>query len=204
MTPEAIQMISQAKNTTTKRWKGRIKTAGAAAMLMQGIQDDLENIETNQQAALGSVRLKVRAPPPKVDWACPQCQTNFSNKQAMRMHEVAIHKDKHLAHGFLRRTNCPCCMCEYHTKRLGYQALEDYQGVLIKNEVLQTRGRWIQCRNSRRHRTSKAKGRTKEKAPGAFAVASRPPDWSPASSVPASLRDTRGILSQDPATQPRI
>ena len=116
VTPEVIQMISQAKNTTKKRWKARIKTAGAAAMLIQGTQDDLENIEHFQQAALGSVGVKVGAPPPKVDGACPQCQQCFTNKQAMRMHEVAIHKAKHLAHAFLPGTNCPCCMCEYHTK----------------------------------------------------------------------------------------
>ena len=116
MTPEAIQMISHAKDATKKRWTSRIKTAGAAAVLMQGTQDDFENLEQIQQAALGSVGLKVGAPPTKVDLSCPQCQKCFTNKQAMRMHEVAIHKAKHLAHAFLPGTNCPCCMCEYHTK----------------------------------------------------------------------------------------
>ena len=69
VTPTDIQMIAQAKDTTKKRWKVRIKTAGAAAMLMQDTQDDLENIQTFQQAALLSAGLKVGAPPVKVDWA---------------------------------------------------------------------------------------------------------------------------------------
>ena len=61
VTPTEIQMIAQAKDTTKKRWRVRIKTAGAAAMLMQDTQDDLENIENIQQAALLSVGLKVGA-----------------------------------------------------------------------------------------------------------------------------------------------
>ena len=89
--PKAIQMIGQAKGATSKIWKARIKTADAAAVLMQGTHDDLENLEQIQQAALGSVGLKVSTPPTKVDWACPQCLKCFTNKQAMRMHEVAIH-----------------------------------------------------------------------------------------------------------------
>ena len=86
VTPTGMQMIAQAKETTQKRWKARIKTAAAAAVLIQGTQDDLENLEKFQQAALVSVGLKVGAPPVKVDWACPQCQKCFTNKQAMRMH----------------------------------------------------------------------------------------------------------------------
>ena len=63
VTPTDIQMIAQAKDTTKKRWKVRIKTAGAAAMLMQDTQDDLENLEQIQQAAMLSVGFKVCAPP---------------------------------------------------------------------------------------------------------------------------------------------
>ena len=91
---------------------------------MQGAQDDLGNLEKFQQAALVSVGLKVGAPPVKVDWACPQCQMCFSNKQAMRMHEVTIHKAKHIAHAFLLGTNCPCCICEYHTKEKAIRHLK--------------------------------------------------------------------------------
>ena len=32
------------------------------------------------------------------------------------MHETSVHKLKHIAHAFLPGTNCPRCMCEYHTK----------------------------------------------------------------------------------------
>ena len=42
---------------------------------MQATQDDLENLEKFQQEALGSVGLKVGAPPVSVDWVCPQFQT---------------------------------------------------------------------------------------------------------------------------------
>ena len=34
VTPEAIHMIGQAKDATKKRWKARIKTVVAAAILM--------------------------------------------------------------------------------------------------------------------------------------------------------------------------
>ena len=51
------------------------------------------------------------------NWAWPQCQKSFRNKQAMRMHEVAKHKIMHIAHAFMPATNCPCCMREFHTKR---------------------------------------------------------------------------------------
>ena len=96
--------------------KDRCCRSNVNAMQMQGTQHDVENLEKFQQAALVSVGLKVGAPPVKVDWACPQCQKCFTSTQAMQMHEVAIHKIKHLAHAFLPGTNCPCCMCEYHIK----------------------------------------------------------------------------------------
>ena len=63
VTPEAIQLISQAKNTTNKRWKARIKTADAAAMLMQGAQDDLENIEKQTAGSSGFRGIKSRGTP---------------------------------------------------------------------------------------------------------------------------------------------
>ena len=62
LTPTAIQIIAQAKDTTKKRWRVRIKTAEAAAMLMQDTQDDFENLEKFQQADLVSVGLTVGAP----------------------------------------------------------------------------------------------------------------------------------------------
>ena len=58
VTPTPIQMIVQAKDTTKKRWRVRLKTAQAAAMLMQDTQDDLENLERFQQSAFVSVGLK--------------------------------------------------------------------------------------------------------------------------------------------------
>ena len=73
---------------------------------------------------MGSVGLKVGAPPVSVDWACPQCQKCFSSKQTMRMHEVTIHKAKHIAHAFLPATNCQCCMWEYHTKEKAIRHLK--------------------------------------------------------------------------------
>ena len=54
VTPTPSQMIVQAKDTTKKRWRVRLKTAPAAAMLMQDTQDDLENLKKFQQSALGS------------------------------------------------------------------------------------------------------------------------------------------------------
>ena len=62
VTPTPGQMIVQAKDTTKKRWRVRLKTAQAAAMLMQDTQDDLENLEEFQQSAFVSVGLKVGAP----------------------------------------------------------------------------------------------------------------------------------------------
>ena len=91
---------------------------------MQGTQDDLGNHEQIQQEALGSVGLKNGAPPVSADWACPQCQKCFANKQAMRMHEVAVHKAMHIAHVDLPATICQCCMWEYHTKEKAIRHLK--------------------------------------------------------------------------------
>ena len=130
VTPRPSQMIVQAKDTTKKRWMVRLKTAQAAAMLMQDTQDDLENLEKFQQSAFVSVGLKVGAPPVKADWACPQCQKCFTNKQAMRMHETVVHKLKHIAHDYLPATNCPMCMREYHTKDKAIRHLKTTQKCL--------------------------------------------------------------------------
>ena len=83
---------------------------------MQGTEGYFEHFEQFQQDALGSVGLKVGAPPVSVDWACPQCQTCFKNKQAMQMHEVTKHQLMHVAHAYMPATNCLCFMWEYHTK----------------------------------------------------------------------------------------
>ena len=45
VTPTGTKMLVQAKATIKKIWKARIKTATAAAVLMQGTQDDLGNLE---------------------------------------------------------------------------------------------------------------------------------------------------------------
>ena len=71
VTPTPIQMIVQAKDTTKKIWRVRIKTAEAAAMLMQDTQDDFENLEKFQQSAFVSVGLKVGAPPVIADMGMP-------------------------------------------------------------------------------------------------------------------------------------
>ena len=75
---------------------------------MQGAEDDFENLEKFQQDALGSVGLKVGAPPASVDWACPQRQKCFKNKQAMRMHEVTKHQLLHYAYAYMPEANCLC------------------------------------------------------------------------------------------------
>ena len=67
VSPSGITLLAQAKATTKKTWKTRIKTAIEAAILMQGPEDDLEHFEKFQQEALGSVGLKVGAPPISVD-----------------------------------------------------------------------------------------------------------------------------------------
>ena len=95
VTPTGTKLMAQAKDFTKKRWKA---------------------LEQNQQEALGSVGLKIGAPPVGADWACPQCQKCFANRQAMRMHEVAIHKAIHIAHAYLPATNCQRSMWEYRTK----------------------------------------------------------------------------------------
>ena len=79
--PTGTSLLAQAQATTKKRWKTKVKTAIQAAILMQGTEDDLENLEQFQQDALGSVGFKAGAPPVSIDWACPQCQT-CKTKQA--------------------------------------------------------------------------------------------------------------------------
>ena len=120
--------------------EARIKTAEAAAMLMQDTQDDLENLEKIQQAALVSVGLKVAAPPVKVDWACPQCQKCFTNKQAMRMHETTVHKLRHIVHAFLPGTNCPFFMREYHTKDKAIRHLKTTKTCLLRLRFVKPEG----------------------------------------------------------------
>ena len=44
VTPTRIKLLAQAKETTQTEWKARIKTT-AVAILMQGTQDDLENLK---------------------------------------------------------------------------------------------------------------------------------------------------------------
>ena len=119
-----MQLVAQAKETTKKRWKTRIKIAEAAAVLMQDTKDDLANLEKFQQAAFVSIGLTVGAPPPQLDWACPTCQKCFPNKQAMRMHEASVHKLYHIAHAYLPGTNCPYCMREYNTKDKAFRHLK--------------------------------------------------------------------------------
>ena len=41
------------------------------------------------------------------------------------MHEVTIHKAKHIAHASLPATNCQCCMWEYHTKEKAIRHLKN-------------------------------------------------------------------------------
>ena len=83
VSPSGTTILAQAKATTQNIWKTRVKTATEAAILMQATDDDLEKLEKFQQEALGSVGLKVGAPPVSVDWACPQCRKCFKNKQAI-------------------------------------------------------------------------------------------------------------------------
>ena len=99
---------------------------------MQGTEDDFEHLERFQQDALGSVGLKVGAPPVSVDWACPQCQTCVKNKQAMRMHEVTKHKAMHVAHAYMPATNCLCCMWENLTKEKTIRHLNTNEKCLPK------------------------------------------------------------------------
>ena len=130
--PTVINLLRQAKDATNKRWKTRVKTATQAAIQMQAAADDLENPEKFQQDAPGSVGLKVGSPFVKEDWACPQCQTCFKNKQAMRMHEVATHHVMHVAHAYMPATSCMCCMWEYHTKDKAIRHLQTIQTCLPK------------------------------------------------------------------------
>ena len=88
VSPTGTTLLAQAKATTKKRWKTRVKTVMEAAILMQGTEDDFENLEKLQQEALGSVGLKVGAPPVSVDLACPQCQKCFKTKQQGDTHKV--------------------------------------------------------------------------------------------------------------------
>ena len=73
MSPTATSFLVQAKGTIKKQMKTRVKTAAQAAILMQGTQDDLDKVEKFQHDALGTVGLKVVAPPVSEDWACPPC-----------------------------------------------------------------------------------------------------------------------------------
>ena len=72
---------------------------------MQATQDDIAELEKFQQDAFGSIGLKVGHPPIQEDWAYPECSSSFPNKQAMRMHAVAKHGDKHIAHAYMPATN---------------------------------------------------------------------------------------------------
>ena len=85
ISPTQIQILAEAKEMTKKKWKARVKTAQEAQLLMDDTKDDLENLEKFQQAAFGSIGLKVGAPEPIMDWACPVCQKCFPDKQAMRI-----------------------------------------------------------------------------------------------------------------------
>ena len=49
VTPTGTKMLVQAKETTKERWKAIIKIATGAAVLMQGTQDDLENLEKSSR-----------------------------------------------------------------------------------------------------------------------------------------------------------
>ena len=75
VSPSGSTILAPAKATTKQIWRTRVKTAIEAAILMQATDEDLENLEKFQQEALGSVGLKVGAPPVSVDWVCPQFQT---------------------------------------------------------------------------------------------------------------------------------
>ena len=74
VSPTGTSFLAQAKAATKNIWETRDKTAIQSAILMQGTEDDFENLEQFKQDSLGSVGLKVGAPPVSVDWACPQCQ----------------------------------------------------------------------------------------------------------------------------------
>ena len=50
VTPTGAKMQVQAKETTKQICKARIKTTTAAAVLMQGTQDDLENLENSSRS----------------------------------------------------------------------------------------------------------------------------------------------------------
>ena len=73
VSPSGTALLAQAKATTTKRWKTIVKTAIEAAIIMQGTEDEFENLEKLKQEVLGSVGLQVGAPLVSVDWAHPQC-----------------------------------------------------------------------------------------------------------------------------------
>ena len=57
VTPTGTKLMAQAKESTKKRWKARIKTATAGAILMKEIQDDLGNLEKSA-GGLGINRTK--------------------------------------------------------------------------------------------------------------------------------------------------
>ena len=77
MSPPATSFLAHAKETRKKRWKTRVNTAPQAAIQMQGTEDDPENLEQFPQDALGSVGLKVGAPPVSEDWAYHSARNAF-------------------------------------------------------------------------------------------------------------------------------
>ena len=75
VTPTGTNMRAQAKESTTQIWKAIVKTVTAAAMLMQGTQDDLENLE-NPAGGSGLSRAKSRS-------ASSECQLGVSTMPNM-------------------------------------------------------------------------------------------------------------------------
>ena len=125
---------------TNNKWKTRVKTAVQAAFFMQATEDDLAQLERFQQDALGSIGLKVGFPLVQEDWARPQCQKCFRNKQAMIMHEVTKHKAMHVSHAYMPATNCPCCMWEYHINEKTIRHLNTIQKCIPKLRLFAPEG----------------------------------------------------------------
>ena len=59
---EVQQMYPRDGDTIQTKWKVRIKTAGAAAMLMQDTQDDLGHLEQKTASSFALGRIKSRCP----------------------------------------------------------------------------------------------------------------------------------------------
>ena len=56
------------------------------------------------------------------------------------MHETSVHKFKHIAHAFLPGTNCPFCMCEYHTKDKAIRHLKTTKTCLLRMRYFKPEG----------------------------------------------------------------